>query len=171
VDRRPLAKATPEGSPWVDRYARRVLAVGIVAVVAFIVAVLFEAYFHPRGQAFRASSAWSGWDTEGDTSTPRPYGLWVHTRQENRPWFELDLGRVRRISTVRVTNRKDCCQDRAVPLEIAVRASPQEDWRSVGVRNDRFWVWTAELEETEARYVRVTVLRESVLHLQRVEAW
>jgi hypothetical protein len=48
-------------------------------------------------------------------------GRWgFHTSQEAQPWWEVDLGRVCPVKTVRIFNRLDCCSERATSLQILV---------------------------------------------------
>lgn len=93
--------------------------------------------------------------------------IFFHTLEERNPWLEIDLGKPTSFSLVEVTNRSDCCPDRAVPLVIEV-GNDQTQWREVARRRDTFSKWRAEFAPTTARYVRLRVTRRSLLHLEKV---
>jgi len=90
------------------------------------------------------------------------------TQAEDSPWIEFDLGSIASISYVRVINRLDCCQERAVPLVIEV-ADQRRTWSEVARREESFVLWSATFRRRPARYVRLRVARPSILHLSYVE--
>jgi hypothetical protein len=87
-----------------------------------------------------------------------------HTREENNPWVEFDLGKPTTIHRIDVTNRSQCCEDRAVPL-IAEVSKDRVHWKEVARRDTEFSTWTAKLPPTPAIYVRLRVPRVTYLHL------
>lgn len=87
-----------------------------------------------------------------------------HTVDEENPWVEIDLKRPATFSVVEVKNRRDCCQDRALPGLIEVSTDHQH-WKEVSRRTESFNEWRAVFKPTTARYVRFRVGRRSVLHL------
>lgn len=93
-----------------------------------------------------------------------------HTAEELGPWAEVDLGRVVTISRVEVTNRKDCCSERANPMTIKVSRDGQV-YTLVGRREGPFSVYTARFAPTEARFVRLTVEKRTWLHLERISVF
>lgn len=113
------------------------------------------------GKPWRASSA--------NTSVPpAPRGEYLfHTLDEESPWFEVDLGEAVLISVVDVVNRKDCCPERAAPVAIEV-SGDRLRWKEVSRRMESYSRWQAKFAPTTARYVRVRVLRRSILHLAAV---
>jgi hypothetical protein len=90
-----------------------------------------------------------------------------HTQEEDSPWIEYDLGKPTVFSVVEVSNRRDCCPERAAPAVIEV-STDQQHWKEVSRRADSYSVWEAKFAATTARYVRVRVLRRSILHLSGV---
>jgi hypothetical protein len=93
--------------------------------------------------------------------------IFFHTSEEDSPWFEVDLGGSQAIARVEVSNRDDCCLERAVPLLVEV-SEDRQHWRAVARRGDSFREWEAKFAPVKARYVRLRVDRRSVLHLARV---
>jgi hypothetical protein len=68
---------------------------------------------------------------------------------------------------VRVTNRQDCCGERAIPLLVEVSTDRQR-WTTVARREDAFGTWRAQFGKQTARWVRLRVDRRSYLHLYDV---
>jgi hypothetical protein len=66
-----------------------------------------------------------------------------------------------------VTNRDDCCLERAVPLVVEV-SDDRKKWRTVARRADSFREWEGKFAPLKARYVRLRVDRHSILHLAKV---
>jgi hypothetical protein len=93
--------------------------------------------------------------------------MFFHTKEEESPWIEIDLGSIQPIARIEVANRDDCCLDRAVPL-VAEVGTDRLHWREVARRPDSFRTWDATFKPVPARYVRMRVDRYSVLHLARV---
>jgi hypothetical protein len=91
-----------------------------------------------------------------------------HTQNEKEPWFEIDLGKKTRFSSVEVQNRSDFGQDRAVPL-ILEASDDKISYKQLARRTKVFSTWEAVFAPTEARYVRLRVERTSMLHLDAVE--
>jgi len=120
------------------------------------------------GKAWRTSSTMSG---VGCTSPQQECGdntdYFFHTTNEDSPWLEIDLGKRTNFSAVRVENRHDCCFERAVPLIIEV-SDVQGHFREVARQTSSFSSWLATFAPTTARYVRLRVPRQSLLHLARV---
>ena len=90
-----------------------------------------------------------------------------HTHDEDQPWVELDLGAPRSIARVIVTNRLDCCEDRAVPLTIETSLD-QQTFREIARRDRVFAKWIATVEPVPARYVRIRAARRTMLHFSSV---
>jgi hypothetical protein len=93
--------------------------------------------------------------------------IFFHTLEEQEPWVEFDLGSPKSFSVVEVTNRSDCCPDRAVPLVVEV-SNDRNAWREVARRKETFSEWKAKFSPQTARYVRLRALRRTLLHLEKV---
>jgi hypothetical protein len=152
----------------------RVLTV-VVALGAMFVAVDFALIARrpdlvPNAR-WTASSADLAWATTGSgLSGPRGNAdVFFHTREQDHPFVQFDLGRPRSIARVVVVNRGDCCQDRAVPLAIEVSDDARR-WTEVDRNSSPFDTWVDVLVwRRTARYVRLIAPRRTILHLARVE--
>lgn len=94
----------------------------------------------------------------------------IHTNKGQGQWASIDLGKTETIDEVRVYNRRDCCQHRAIPLRIEV-SSNGADYVTVSRRDTVFDDWTATFPAVQARYVRVLNESNNVLHLAEVEVY
>ncbi|MBC8132969.1 MAG: discoidin domain-containing protein [Deltaproteobacteria bacterium] len=125
-----------------------------------------------HGKPWTASSALGGFTTNGlvsDDSSPTKLAMF-HTVDEQSPSITIDLGKVARIHKVRTLNRRDCCQERALPLAVEI-STDQKTWRRVGYRRVVFSTWTVVFPRVRARYVRLRIDRPSALHLQSVSVY
>jgi len=95
------------------------------------------------------------------------YHLFFHTEEQANPWVILDLSSERRFHAISVINREDCCQDRAVPLVVET-SNDQKTWTKIAEKKEVFAIWTGEFSETSARYLRLSVPRTTVFHLEEV---
>ena len=93
--------------------------------------------------------------------------IFFNTQEEKSPWLRIDLGKPSTFSVVEVTNRQDCCPDRALPLVVVV-SNDDRTWRAVARRTETFSHWRAEWPVQTARYVRLRALRRTMLHLEKV---
>lgn len=119
------------------------------------------------GKPWRASSSL-------DTCRPQEHycasarsDIFFCTIEESNPWVEIDLGKPTAFSHLEVTNRSDCCPDRAAPLAVEVSLD-QTNWHEVVRRQDTFSVWSPTFKQQTARYVRLRALRRTILHLEKV---
>jgi hypothetical protein len=94
-------------------------------------------------------------------------GILFHTNDEANPWAELDLGAPKKFHRIEVTNRDDCCAERAVPL-IVETSTDGSHWAEVGRRDKEFSTWTLTFPAQKARYIKFRVPRTTVLHLKQV---
>ncbi len=157
---------------WIQRLLRIgaviVLTVVVVSSVRWVMDRAEQGRDLAVGKPWRASSLMGG---VGCTSPLQECGestdFFFHTTDENGPWLEVDLGKPTRFEALRVDNRRDCCFDRAVPL-IVEASNDQQHFRELARRTNSFNSWLATFTPTEARYVRLRVPRQSLLHLARV---
>lgn len=99
-----------------------------------------------------------------------PTNLGFHTNNGPGEWCTIDLGASKSISRVVVTNRADCCQDRANPINILV-SNDGQNFRKVAERREQFDVWTADNLQANGRYVRIQHGSSGLLHLSEVEVY
>jgi hypothetical protein len=92
-----------------------------------------------------------------------------HTEREANPWIKFDLGKERKVSSVGVENRLDCCTERAMPIVIET-SNDGASWKEVARQNEEFTSVRLRFRTTKARYVRVRLASpSSILHLSRVQ--
>lgn len=141
-----------------------VLAV-LLASVSWFVSGLEARADISRGKPWKASSlAERACESPQRDCDPR---FFFHTKREKGPWLEVDLGAASEISAVRVLNRTDCCQDRALPLVVEV-STDHERWQEVARRKSAFTSWKGRFPSTRARWVRFRVAGDSYLHLSDI---
>lgn len=96
------------------------------------------------------------------------YTTFFHTAQEASPWIEFDLGAATSLRRFEIVNRSDCCQERPLPLAVEI-STDGKIWREVARRDAPFATWSDALPPDPTRYVRLRVLRPSMLHLASVK--
>jgi hypothetical protein len=157
---------------WLRRLARSSLvALGLVAVVVGALGLrdgIERSRDVARGKAWRASSLYGvGGCPSPQQSCPESPNYFVHTNDEQEPWLEIDLGRVQRVSAADVSNRKDCCAERIVPLVLAVSVD-HEHWTEVARSTSEFKRWKTSFSPVDARWVKLYVPHPGLLHLSEV---
>ncbi|MEY4545156.1 MAG: hypothetical protein RL685_1351 [Pseudomonadota bacterium] len=153
-----------------------------VAVTATVLALaLFRVSLLLDGLDFREDlAAGKPWQTSSVAYHCEPdakrcgnhFGMTIffHTGEEESPWLQIDLQQEQSISAVRVRNRTDCCSLLAIPLVVEL-SSDGHTWHEVARRNRNFRYWVPEFAPTSARWVRLRVERESILHLEQVSVY
>jgi len=136
------------------------LIVGSVTLVTLIVAAT-------TGPDLAAGKPWHASSNNPGVPKASDNEYLFHTNDEESPWFEVDLQTRTQFAKVEVTNRRDCCPERAAPAIIEV-SDDQKTWKEVSRRSDSYSKWTAKFAPVTARYVRVRVPRRSTLHLASV---
>ena len=149
----------------VQRWLRVALAAAIFVALVIGGRVLTLGPNLAEGKPFRTSSTWSGWP--GCVANNGCNGLLLHTETENNPWVEIDLGAPTSVHRIEVLNRGDCCADRATPLVVEV-STDRAGWTQVARSDHDFGSWKTNFPRHTARYVRLRVLKRSVLHLQAI---
>lgn len=119
------------------------------------------------GASWHASSVYAGCDLKGHTCDGIATDVFFHTQQEKNPFIEYDLGSAKRVRRVDVTNRSDCCQERAIPLIVEV-SQDHKEWREVARRAETFRSIKLSFAPTEARYVRLRADENTWLHLEKI---
>ena len=162
-----LETADAGGLPQVlaRRRWRAGFAVGaLLAVVLTLVGVGIRLVV-PRdlaaGQPWRASSVMAG---------APPAKVLFQTTEEASPWFEIDLGSARRVTSLYVKNRSDCCQERAVPLVVEI-SFDRSNWQVVARTDSPFLVWEPSFPVVITRYVRLHSLHRTSLHFEQVKVF
>lgn len=61
---------------------------------------------------------------DGNVNATFTAGSVTHTNADLHSWWEVDLGEVRQIGRVEITNRIDCCSERLIPFILIVADIP-----------------------------------------------
>jgi|HubBroStandDraft_1064217.scaffolds.fasta_scaffold12652_3 F5/8 type C domain-containing protein len=142
--------------------------VAIPALCGFLLFYLVSPRDLARGKSWHASSSFGGSPVAGLlNSTDGPF--FFHTNSDAEPWIVVDIGR-HTIHKVVLTNRRECCQERATPLVIEA-IGPGSSWRVVARKDEPFTVWTATFVPLVASQIRVRALRPTYLHLADIEVF
>jgi hypothetical protein len=151
---------------------RRVLLATLVLVASVVGGLvlysrLTKAPDLALGKPWRTSSKLADCQPQIERCAGARTKIFFSTLPEENPWFELDLGRAYDISVVDIDNRTDCCIDRARGLTVEL-SSDGRNWVTVARQPQSFHFWVARFPSRPARYVRLSVPRKTVLHLERV---
>jgi hypothetical protein len=145
-----------------------VLGTGLVALVS----PTARARLFPRdlaaGRPWTASSADLGLPASGAGPSSEE-NLFFHTREEQQPFVELDLGGEYVVRAVRVENRVDCCQERALPLNVEIWDG--SGWQLVAQRRTAFKVWRYDVGPVRTSKVRFLRPGYGYFHLRRVSVY
>jgi hypothetical protein len=144
------------------RWSRLALCAGLLVLAVLGVCKVARGPNLLADRPYRLSSSWSG--CSEDAECPN---LLFHTNAEQDPWVEFDLGAPRSFHRLEVTNRTDCCSDRAVPL-VAEISDDRAAWKEIGRRDAEFTSWLLTFSPQKARYLRLRVARSSTFHLKDV---
>jgi hypothetical protein len=144
-----------------------------LATLALVAAALWAPLTARRNVAlgceWKASSSDHGAASSGRLGEENNH-FFFHTRHEQSPFLEIDLGKARSIERVVVANRRDCCQERALPMLLEA-SDDRKHWTLLGRRDQPFQRWRAAFGPARARWLRLSVPRETSLHLESVAVY
>ncbi len=130
-----------------------------------------------RAASQSSQSIWSKPDdAQGAVDGSRTGSFGFHTDEDDRPWWQVDLGASRPLNELRVYNRLDSGRQRSRTLQAALSDDGQT-WQLVhdqmgytfgGVDGRPLRVM---LERRSARYVRLQLTERTHLHLDEVEVY
>jgi len=132
----------------------------------------FRARLFPRdlaaGRPWVASSADPSRPLSGvGPSSEEP--LFFHTKDSHNPWLEIDLGGEHVIRAVLVENRADCCQERALPLNVEIWDG--SNWQLIAQRRAAFSVWKYDVGPVRSKRIRFLHPGNGFLHLKRISVY
>lgn len=117
---------------------------------------------------------------DGNTDGAFSNGSVTHTSQGSaggtaNPWWEVDLGKVYRITKVVIYNRTDCCQNRLDSFQIMVRASNNTTSSNFAQRG-RYYPGEGQTKVYSdiqvGRYVRIQMMtQKGILSLAEVQVF
>jgi hypothetical protein len=119
----------------------------------------------------------------GTAVNGRPWeGDGFHTGQDDGPWWQVDLGKVAEIRSMRIFNRDrqpDWVQKRASPLLVEFSRDGAQ-WERLfatqaghvfgGYSDGSPLIWSTDCP-VMARFIRISIQRREVLHLSEVEVY
>ncbi|MBN2574817.1 MAG: hypothetical protein JXP73_09650 [Deltaproteobacteria bacterium] len=144
----------------------------LVSTVAIALSPRLRAKLFPRDLAVGRPWVASGHDLGLPASGTGPSSdgpAFFHTTVMQDPSVEIDLGDEHLVRAVRVDNRADCCQERALPLN--VEAWDGSAWRLIAQRRSAFTVWRHDVAPVRARRIRFRRLGTGYFHLKRVSIY
>jgi hypothetical protein len=149
-------------------------AIAVVGALAYAVALWLSPTEVSKGAHWTASSASNGPAISGELPRNRlfysPPNFFFHTMAEHQPWVSIDLGRERVVSSVKITNRLDCCRERA--REIIVDLGSDSNVRRRSLQHPKnetdFREWDVRFPPTKARFVRIRGTHDESFHLADV---
>jgi hypothetical protein len=171
-----LIDRASEGDRAIARARRRVAAAYgslFVAALAIVVASVVLVRVVRRGPELshgRPTSQSSSYPQCAPPAYRCGIDLLFHTNTDAGPWWQVDLGPDKSVSSVQVENRADCCKDRAVPLIVEL-SDDARVWREIARQNDPFDEWTATFPRQPARHLRLRVPRTTAFHLKHVSVY
>lgn len=150
----------------------RTMRVVRIATIPVLLTLLVMRLASPKdfahGKLWRATSSIGGAATSGTLSSTDS-AFFFHTNMEPEPSITIDIG-LHTIHKIVLTNRRDCCQERAIPILVEAIA-PGGVWRTVGRRDAPFTEWAASFPPLVANQVRVRATRATYLHLANIEVF
>ena len=133
----------------------------------------------PASQSSTSSDDGAGRALDGEVNGRLSDNSVTQTNSESEPWWQVDLGSVQDIGSVRLWNRSDCCADRLSDVHVLVSDVPFVS-ESLGAAQAQAGVgdffFAGEASRTESidvgrsgRYVRVQLEGNGILSLAEVD--
>jgi hypothetical protein len=144
----------------------------VIVLAACALSPAFRARLFPRdlaaGRPWTASDADFGISASGmGPSSEENY--FFHTSTMRNPSVEIDLGDEHVVRGVRIENRPDCCQERALPLNVEIWDG--KNWQLVAQRRTAFSVWKYDIGPVRTRKMRFLHPATSYFHLKRISIY
>jgi hypothetical protein len=149
---------------------KRVLRVGLAVLipVAVVIALWPEKKDLAKGVPWHTSSTAAVCHPEKPECGEVQTAILFHTNLEKEPWFEYDFGAPITFSSLTVKNRSDYGPERAVPL-VAEVSNDDKSFTEIARRDAVFSVWKPSFTPQHARYLRLRIARDSMLHLEAIK--
>jgi|SRR6478609_1053011 len=150
----------------------RIIGLLVVLVVPLALGVAWAARKPDlaQGKSWRVSSVLFECHPKKSECGGNTTDILFHTKQESNPWFEYDFGEPLSFSSLAVVNRSDYGPEKAIPLVLEVSDDDQQ-FREIARRTEPFWVWKPHFPTQHARYLRLRVARDSILHLEAIRVY
>ena len=113
---------------------------------------------------------------DGDTNGDWHAGSVTATEKEDedKPWWEVDLGSEQAVDKVEIWNRTDCCPWRLQNFDVLLLDSNRNEvfrHHECGQASTPTMISIPENEEKKARYVKVQLRGRGILSLAEVRVW
>lgn len=162
------------------RFAAVLMRVTALAAVGVAATVLITSAASTRARAWwfppdlGATATWTASSThpaskQSGRGTRSDEPLFFHTESQDRPWLQITLARVAKVRRIEIENRADCCEERALPLNVEVPDG--NDWRLICQRRAPFSTWTCRPGPTTTQVIRIELPEHTSLHLKRVSVF
>lgn len=174
-----FGEATRQTAARVRRLARRLLLVSVLCMLAWLAAALW------RHRAERDLAVGAEWTLSSVALNSAQRGKltalnwWgdhpnyiFHSDTAKPPNVTVDLGAKHVITRVAITNRLDCCLERAVGLELETSLDGEafSAVRTAGP-SQPFRFFTFEFPARDARFVRLSLPKDQYLHLAELKVY
>ena len=174
--RRALRNATAPYRGFIAALARLVAGLAVVVALgtgtASALSPTFRARLFPRdlaaGRPWDAGSGDQGLPAKG-VGPSTDGNLFFHTAAVKNPTVEIDLGGEHVVRAIRVDNRSDCCQLRALPLDVEIWDGT--GWRLIAERRAAFKVWKYEVGPVRTSKIRFRRPGTDYFHLKRISVY
>lgn len=144
------------------------VALAIIIPVAAVIALWPEKKDLAKGVPWHVSSSAAECHPEKHECGEVKTDILFHTALEKNPWFEYDFGAPIAFSSLTIKNRSDYGPERAVPLVVEV-SNDDKSFTEVARREAIFTVWKPSFPTQHARYLRLRIARDSMLHLEAIK--
>jgi hypothetical protein len=156
-----------------SRLVAGLLTAALLAVIAACaLSPAFRLRLFPRdlaaGRPWNAGSGALGLPATG--VGPRSDGnIFFHTEAVKNPAVEIDLGGEHVVRSILVENRPDCCQERALPLDVEIWDGG--GWRLIAERRAAFKVWKYDVGPVRTSKIRFRHPGTGYFHLKRISVY
>jgi len=153
------------------------LVLALLVLLACLISPAVRMRLFPRdlaaGRRWVTSSAMAPYNLHSGVGprAGKDQDFFFHTDSTDHPWVEIDLGKPRTIRSLLVENRRDCCWERALPLNFEIEDLETHQWRKVAQRRAGFHVWTHQIKPVTARHVRFRLAGVGMFHLRRISLY
>jgi hypothetical protein len=107
---------------------------------------------------------------DGDTNGNYTNGSVSHTTQQNRPWWQVDLGSVMGVGDVVLYNRSDCCAERLTNFDIQI-SNNGSTWHNAASSTGTAPNRSVFSIRKASRYIRVRLRGSGILSLAEVQVF
>jgi len=144
----------------------------VIVLAACALSPAFRARLFPRdlaaGRPWTASNADFGMPASGIGPSSEGNSFF-HTTTMRNPYVEIDLGDEHVVRGVSIENRPDCCQERALPLNVEIWDG--QNWQLIAQRRAAFSVWKYDVGPVRTKKMRFLHPGTDYFHLKRISIY